>query len=282
MARFVPDVATHRWVLITPGRAKRPHASIGVQETEKPGCVLCLAYQNPSQEKIEKYSLQEIYSLGDVKVVPNKYPITDIHELIIHGPKDDIDLEDFKISHVEALLKVYRARFLINQDKGHVIIFNNRGYLAGGSLQHPHSQLVVVPRQINLDALQLEPIANIVDENEFFDVYCPEFSQWPYEMWLAPKRKGRIFSDITDEEIRDLAVLLQKLVKVLLAKSDELRKPEKGNYNFYIFSEKDWYLRLIPHFKHRGGLELGTGLSVNEKDPSVAAEELRQLLESLK
>src|SRR3989338_1416850 len=282
MARFVPDVATHRWVLITPGRASRPHASISVDETEKPSCVLCLAYQNPTPEQMEKYSLQEIYSLGNIRVIPNKFPITDTHELIIHGPEDSIDIEDFPQAQVEDLLKVYRNRFQVHRERGHVIIFNNRGFLAGGSLQHPHSQLVVIPSQINLEALQLEPIANVVDENQFFTVYCPEFSQWPYEMWLAPKKKGGVYADVADEEIKDLASLLKRLIKVLLIKSEELRKPDKGNYNFYIFPQKDWYLRLIPHFKHRGGLELGTGVSVNEKDPAVVSEELRLLLEKVK
>lgn len=281
MARFVPDVATHRWVLITPGRAKRPNSSVGGTETAKPSCALCLAYQNPTAEQVEKYSLQEVYSQGAVKVIPNKFPITDIHELIIHGATDDQDIENFPLAHVEDLLKVFRNRSQTYQSHGHVIIFNNRGHLAGGSIQHPHSQLVVIPGQINLDSLQLEPVANVVDEDNFFTVYCPEFSQWPYEIWLAPKKRGTVFSDISDEEIKDLARLLQRLVKAVLMKSDELRKEEK-DLNFYIFSERDWYLRLIPHFKHRGGLELGTGLSVNEKDPAVVSEELRSLLEKIK
>lgn len=281
MARFVPDVATHRWVLITPGRAKRPHSSITVDEGERPSCVLCLAYQNPTLDQIERYSLQEVYSLGEVKVVPNKFPITDIHELIIHGAKDDVDIENFPLSQVEDLLKVYRNRFQTYRERGHVIIFNNRGHMAGGSIQHPHSQLVVIPGQINLDSLQLEPVANLVDENQYFTVYCPEFSQWPYEIWLAPKKRGTVFSDITDEEIKDLASLLQRLIRVILMKSDELKRDEK-DVNFYIFSERNWYLRLIPHFKHRGGLELGTGLSVNEKDPTNVCDELRMLLERLK
>lgn len=280
MARFVPDIATHRWVLITPGRVKK-HVSIGVEEAPGPTCVLCLGYQNPSPEQIQKYSLQDLFTLGQIKVIPNKFPITDIHELIIHGPENDKDIEDFPISQVEDLIKVYRARYLAHQNQGHVIVFNNRGYHAGGTLQHPHSQLVVVPAQINLDAVQLEPIANVVDENTFFTVYCPEFSQWPYEVWLAPKRENTRFSDITDEEIKDLANLLQRLIRVVLQKSDEIRKPERGNYNFYIFSDNNWYLRFVPHFKHRGGLELGTGLAVNEKDPAIAAEELRGLLEDL-
>lgn len=279
MARFVPDVATHRWVLITPERGKRPQASFVVDEGPKPACVLCLPYQNPTPEQKEKYQIEDLLTIGQVKVIPNRFPITDIHEIIIHGPSNDQDIESFPASQVEDLLKVFRAQFQVHQKNGHVIIFNNRGFHAGGSLQHPHSQLVVIPGQINLDALQLEPIANVVDENKYFTVYCPDFSQWPYEVWLAPKRKGTMFTDISDDEIRDLARVFQRLVKVILIESDEIRRPERGNYNFYIFPEKNWYLRLIPHFKHRGGLELGTGLSVNEKDPTIACEELRKLLE---
>lgn len=280
MARFVPDVGTHRWVLITPERGKRPHASITVEEGPKPSCVLCLPYQSPSPDMIEKYAIQELFSLGEIKVIPNRFPITDIHEIIIHGPQDNQDIESFPLTQVENLLKTYRARFQAHQRQGHVIIFNNRGYMAGGTLQHAHSQLVVIPGQINLDELQLEPVANVVDENNFFTVYCPDFSQWPYEVWVAPKKQKGPFSAISDDEIRDLAGLFQQLVKVVLKKSNDLKNQEP-NYNYYFYPGENWYLRLIPHFKHRGGLELGTGLAVNEKDPSVAAYELRNLLQPL-
>jgi UDPglucose--hexose-1-phosphate uridylyltransferase len=276
MARFVPDVATHRWVLITPDRGRRPTDTYAGDE-QRPACVLCLTYQNPTQEQIDRFDIGELYTLGQFKVIPNRFPVTDIHEVIIHGP-DHRDIEEFPLSAIEDLFKVYRTRFGYHQHEGQVIVFNNRGFHAGGSLLHPHSQLVVIPNQINLDALELEPIANVVTENNSFHIYCPEFSQWPYEVWIAPKRPGTYFSEVSDHEIGQLAPLFQNLIRVLLEKSDEVRKPERGNYNFYISSSKNWYLRIIPHFKHRAGLELGTGLSVNEKDPTKAAEELSELL----
>ena len=46
-------------------------------------------------------------------------------------------------------------------------------------------------------------------------------------------------------------------------------------YNFYIYHGPDWYLRIIPRLVHREGFELGTGLSVNIVDPSVAAQEYK-------
>jgi hypothetical protein len=60
-------------------------------------------------------------------------------------------------------------------------------------------------------------------------------------------------------------------------------------YNFYIYPKKNWYLRIIPRFVHRAGLELGTGLNVNIVDPGAAALELKgadsnvvEVLEKLK
>ena len=133
-----------------------------------------------------------------VRVVPNLYPITDIHEVIIHSPDDANDLEDLPVEQVVRVLVAYRERYRAHQDTGQVMIFCNHGLHAGASLNHPHSQLVVVPRQINLDTLAREPLANIVEDNTYFRTYCPDFSQWPYEVWIAPKALTK-FGDLTDE-----------------------------------------------------------------------------------
>ena len=39
-------------------------------------------------------------------------------------------------------------------------------------------------------------------------------------------------------------------------------------FNFYIYPQQDWYLRLIPRLKTLGGLEIGTGIFVNTQDPN--------------
>lgn len=281
MAKFVPDVKTQRWIVINPVRLTRPdeHRDKGIQEP----CPFCTGN--------EKLTPPEIFRVGEgerdtpgwkIRVVPNKYPITDLHEVIIHSPDHGHDIEDLELSKVELLLTTYKNRFITHISNGHVMIFCNHGEHAGASLAHPHSQLVVIPKQINLDTLVREPIINIVDDNNFFVTYCPDFSQWPYEVWIAPKAEGTIFADIKENEIQDLSVILKRTLKRLKIKYDDpktkkIHKFAAFAYNFYIHHAASWFIRIIPRLVHRAGFELGTGLSVNVIDPTVAANELKEI-----
>lgn len=276
MAKFVPDVKTNRWVLIAPQRIGRPAAEELGKKPKKEICPFC--------EGNERATPPEVFRLGrgepnkpdwQLRVVPNKFPITDIHEVIIHSPDHKKDVEDLSAKQVEKIFWVYRQRYQTHQEDGQVLIFCNHGRIAGASLLHPHSQLVVIPSQINLDVVTLEPFCNLVKETDSFVTYCPDFSQWPYEVWIAPRaRTGnqslRKFSEITDGEIKELTHLLQGILKKLARKFPGL------SYNYYIFPGENWYLRIIPRLVDRAGFELGTGLSVNIKDPTEAAEELRE------
>lgn len=186
MAKYVPDITTNRWVIVAEGRTKRPQDNDGgKQSVSNKVCVFC-----PGNEKIPG---EELYRLGEggpyqpgwqVRVIKNKFPITDFHEVIIHSPQHDKDLEELPIGHVELVMKAYRDRYNANLPNGQVMIFNNVGEVAGASISHPHSQLVVVPKQINLDSLKIEPVVNSFLENDNFVACCPEFSQWPFETWI--------------------------------------------------------------------------------------------------
>lgn len=284
MAKFVPDIKTQRWIVIAPARQDRPDQH---KDKEKVSGVC------PFCEGNESLTPPEIYRIGaegdwnkpgwKVRVIPNKYPITDIHEVIIHSPDHKKDIEDFELSQVVRILTIYRKRFQAHMEDGQVMIFSNHGEQAGASLAHPHTQLVVIPKQINLDALVKEPIMNVVDDNNFYITYCPDFSQWPYEVWIAPKKENTIFVDITDEEIADLAKILQRAIKKLSLKynmPDSFKLQRNASpfaYNFYIHHGKNWFIRIIPRLIHRAGFELGTGLSVNIVDPTVAARELKEI-----
>lgn len=274
MAKFVPDIKTQRWIVISQSRSFRPDEHV---VPEKPRvCVFC-----PGNETL---TTKELYRVGSdqswsCRVIPNKYPITDIHEVIIHSPDHSRNIAELDTAHVATLLSVYRSRFQAHEQDGQVMIFSNHGEHAGASLKHPHSQLVVIPRQINLDALVREPMLNIIEENTNFVTYCPDFSQWPYEVWIAPKKEGTMFGQVTDEEIPDLAGVFQQAVQKLAAKHKDpgtlLHMDGPFAYNYYIHHAKNWFIRIIPRFIHRAGFELGTGLSVNMVDPTVAAEEFR-------
>lgn len=216
MAKYVPDIKTQRWVVIAPGRTTRPHekqpSEISHQKSEakKRVCPFCPGNESMTPPEVYRIGSGEKDASGwDVRVVPNKYPITDIHEVIIHSPHDDEDIEVLPLAHVTKIFTAYRDRYRANENNGQVMIFCNHGLGAGASLKHPHSQLVVVPKQINLDAVSMEPINNIVEENNHYMTYCPDFSQWPFEVWIAPKVSGKRFSEVTDAELPDLAGVVQ-------------------------------------------------------------------------
>lgn len=276
MAKFVPDAQSKRWSVIAAERISRPEE---LQSGKRDGrCPFC-----PGSEDMTP---PEIYRAGGegtdwkVRVFPNKFPITDVHEVIVHSPDDTKDIELLDIEQVKLVLATYRERFLANQKNGQVLIFCNHGESAGASLRHPHSQLVVIPSQITLDVLVKEPINNVILENTYFVTYCPDFSQWPYEVWIAPKIGGTNFGEIKDSEIFDLAGILQQVLlklreRFLKKLTPNVAKEEEFTYNYYIYPGRDWYLRIIPRFVHRAGFELGTGLTVNIKDPKDAAGELK-------
>ncbi len=283
MARYIPDIQTHRWVIMAPGRTQRPKEKLGAAT-----CVFCYGAEHMSNT--------EVYRLGEgapnshggwkVRVIANKYPITDIHEVIIHSPDEDKDMDELALEQVNTILQVYRSRYQLHSTKGQVLIFCNHGEDAGASIHHPHAQLVVLPEQINVDALSREPFANEVQRTDEFVVYCPEFSQWPYETWIAPTSTGTTYGEMTDSQLFTFAKTLQWTLKRLVAhltSGDVHHHPgvpsvskQRGlSYNYYLYHGKDWFLRIIPRLVHRAGFELGTGLSVNIVDPSKAAEILR-------
>lgn len=281
MAKYVPDIMSRRWVIISSNRADRPDELNG--EKKKDVCPFC-----PGKEEL---SPDEVYRVGegatnepgwDVRVVTNKYPITDFHEVIIHSPEKSKDLHELSEDHIVKVFQTYRQRYNEHKKNGNVIIFCNRGERAGASLRHPHSQLVVLPSQINMDTLRKEPLSNLVEENNFFNIYCPDFSQWPYEVWLAPKEDNTIFGDITDEQIVDLVDIYKRIMNRLEeAYNREYKNADGFSYNFYIHPKENWYIRIIPRFVHRAGFELGTGLSVNVTDPGDAAHALRSKKEEV-
>lgn len=297
MAKYVPDTYTNRWVIFATKRAFRPDEhqkkklktkSSALQKKHgnnySETCPFCYSNEHLTPPEVTRWSnhTDQYHKHQNhewlVRVIPNKFPISDIHEVVVHGPDHTHDLTQLPEYHVEIILKVFLQRFQALSKKGTVIIFNNKGPKSGESLTHPHSQIVVLPRQIKLEVISLQPVNNIVQEAPHYYVYCPDFSQWPYEIWLSLKKfhqpsftdhDSAHFDTITDEEISELAQVLQKTLTTM-----ENKFP-KNSFNFYIHPYSPWYIRIIPRFVTRAGFELGTGIYVNIKDPALAAQELR-------
>ena len=239
----------------------------------------------------------EVYRVGEgekdktgwsIRVFANLFPITEPHEVIVHSPDHSKNIEDFPIEQVEDLIKTYINRYNALKEKGKVFIFHNYGLISGASLPHPHSQISVVPEEIPTNTLPIQPVVNIVEQVGEFVSYCPEYSEWPYEVWIREYNTKHVtynISELSPQKIKDLARILQssirKLKKIHASNPHYSKKP--FGYNYYI-SEKlasasstktdDWYLRIIPRFMERAGFELSTGIMVNSVEAKEASEEL--------
>lgn len=283
--KFLQNPISKKWVVLAPRRAKRPDISKGAE----PICPFCLGRESENNE---------VYRIGGaakdsnwkIRVVHNKYPFAPIHEVIIHSPDHHKNFDELPLHQVELIIKTYRQRFITHQKKGQVFIFHNRGEGGGESLPHPHTQLAVIPLNIKMDIARLSTIASLdfgpqpiswsangsSDTQEYgtlehqstvitphLYLFCPKSSQWPDEVWIAPKRRGRGFGEITDGEVADLSYTLSRLVQIF-----DLRHGNDFPFNFYIYPGGDWYLRIIPRIKTLGGFEIGTGIFVNTQDPN--------------
>ena len=289
MAKYIPDSKNHRWVILATGRKGKPKATnkqyrLIKQDgiTVSPDCPFCVGNEDKTPGEIMR--IKDRRYGWKVRVFRNKYPITDIHEVIIHSPDHNKEIGKMSEEDFSNLFSVYQKRIIALRKEGIPIVFRNKGERAGSSIPHPHSQIILLPKQINLEALGLEPIKNKVKENDYFVAYCPDFSQYPYEVWIAhrdsetmeigsEKLKRIDFIDFDQKELISLGNLLKESII-------GLRKVIGGDfpYNYYIAPRPPFYLRIIPRIVIRGGFELGTGLSTNIVDPADAAEELKKLI----
>lgn len=271
---FLRNPLSGKWVILAPRRAKRPDVAKGIE----PVCPFCVGREGNEQE---------VYRVGgdpgdsnwQVRVLPNKFPFASIHEVIIHSPDHHKNFGELPIDQVVLIFQTYRQRYQTHQEKGQVYIFHNRGEGGGESLPHPHTQLAVIPNDIRMDIPRLaasEEMEQVAADQEAYEttcfiLFCPQSSQWPDEVWVGPKARGRAFGEITDEEISDLAHTISRLIEIF-----DLRHGHEFPFNFYIYPGGDWYLRLIPRLKTLGGFEVGTGIFVNTQDPKETIQFIKE------
>lgn len=253
--RFIQDPTTGQWIISAPKRAKRPDQATGVE----PPCPF-----EPGHET-------SIFTLNQVRVVPNKFPFAPIHEIVIHSDDHHKNFDELPIHLSEDIFTVYQKRFQEHKDKGQVYIFHNQGKRAGESLPHPHTQLAVVPFEVKLEIPELH--LNLEEKKELKNLYifCPGASRWPDEVCVAPHREGKYFSEASQEEVNELAFAVSRLLQIF-----DLRHGHDFPFNFYIYPGKSWYLRFIPRLKTLGGFEIGTGIFVNTQAPAETFEFIKE------
>ena len=127
---------------------------------------------------------------------------------------------------------------------------------------------------------------NVVYKGKEFILYCPGFSQWPYELWVSPvvSDTRNTFGDISGDQLQELSEVIPKTTRVIIdkfSKHEALHKhPDENDvlFNFYIYPGRSWFVRIIPRLIHPGGFELASGIAVNIVEPEIAVVEYRKML----
>ncbi|MDP3901137.1 MAG: HIT domain-containing protein [bacterium] len=226
------------------------------------------------------------------------------HEVIVtrHHRKE---IPDLPLPLVKELFDLYQKRYLevMNVELiNHIAIFKNKGFYAGASLFHPHSQLIANPvldpdlrRSLNGSASyyaehatcahcvmlewDLKDKKRVVFENERMAVICPFAPRGIFEMRIIPKEHSAYFEWITEEEKVALAEAFQVALRKL---KKAMRDPD---YNYFLhtapadrqkYDHYHWHWEILPKTMNWGGFEVGTGIQISTIAPEEAAGILRK------
>ncbi|MCX7957140.1 MAG: galactose-1-phosphate uridylyltransferase [Endomicrobia bacterium] len=330
MREFRRDPIIGRWIIVSSERAQRPSAFLknDIEQNNTESCPFCWGnekYTPPEITAIRPTNTQKNSPGWEIRVIPNRYPalrvegeviksaegiydkITGIgaHEVIIETPQHNVDLYQLPDNHIKNLFKTYRERIQdLKKDIRfeYILIFKNKGRLAGATLTHPHSQLIALPmipiiikqelqgaethflykeRCVYCDIIgeELNKNIRVVSENDDFVAVCPYASRFPFEIWILPKRHDPMFEDITDHEVANLSSIIQIVNKKL---NIALEKPP---YNYILHTSPlkhqnllhyHWHIEIIPQLYGVGGFEWGSGFYINPIPPEDASNFLKE------
>lgn len=323
------DPLSGTWVVFSPQRRLRPQF-FEYSEPESPDPAYC-----PFCEGNEALTPPEIVAVRPkggaanergwtIRVVPNKFPALKVegdmvrsadgfydrmsgigaHEVVIETPLHPRDIGDMEIEEIRQIFLTYKTRLLdLKRDirLEYIQVFKNRGFRAGATIPHAHSQIIALPIIPPLVETKLRMardhfhrkgrclICDIVHhdrqdrrrvllENSDFLVTSAYAPRHPFELRLFPLHHTARFEETGDTLFTPLAKILKETVirfkrildtppyHWLLVNCPFHR--EGGSY-FH------WYLELVPLVSGTGGFELGTGNYINPIYPEESIDILK-------
>jgi len=330
MPELRKDPIMGRWVIIATERAKRPTDFHGEPPEPAPSfCPFCEGNEDKTPPEIIAYRAAGTAANRPgwrLRVVPNKFPALQIegnldkrgvglydrmngvgaHEVIIETPQHATTLTALGPQQIQDVLWAYRDRLAdLKRDVRFTygMVFKNVGKTAGASLEHTHSQLIVlptVPRTVademrggkafydyrgrcifcDIVSQEIEDGDRVVLDTEKFLAYEPYAARFPFETWILPKQHMSHYEEIAKLGTEELAYCL----RMTLAKIEKaLNMPA---YNYIIHTSPfdvgaidyyHWHIEIIPRLTKVAGFEWGTGFYINPVPPETAAEFLRNI-----
>ncbi len=231
-------------------------------------------------------------------------PAIGYHEILVETPLHNTctalePMEDFV--HVLAMFQARGRAIAQDERMEQIIYFKNHGPRAGASLPHPHAQLIALPivpadiRARNDQArrhyektgrcalcvmLEQERADDlrVIARGKHFTAFVLFAASSPFHTWIAPHRHGSHFTDISRDELEDLAAVLHRVLRKLYV---GVNNPD---FNYIIRSAPisqgvndylHWYVTIVPRVTRSAGFELGSDIFINPTIPEESAAFLR-------
>lgn len=237
-------------------------------------------------------------------------------EVILYSPGHTVTLPELSDGHMRKLVDLWCERFtaMAEDEKiKYVFPFENRGDVVGVTMPHPHGQMYgysFIPKKLTLETAsakehyaqtgkclfcdmlehEVSDGRRVIFKNEYFTVFLPFFSEYPYGVYIFSNRHTPYMTDFTDAEKDALGVTIRDTAGMLDALFD-YRFPymmcmhnapvNSGDYSrdFHFHIEFFPPMRSAVKQKFNASSETGAWAHCNPTCPEETSKELRAAYE---
>lgn len=232
------------------------------------------------------------------------------HEVVVESPSHTDLISDDQLSLVLQAIRTRATDLMRDKRFKYIMVYKNKGKISGSILSHPHSQIIALPiipneitnklhtafeyynlkdRCIYCDMIKFEQRAEerVVYMNQHFMAITPYASRYPFEVMILPLKHNCCYAKTTDEEIKSLAEIKNKI-------KEKLRNAlSTTNYRYVIYnspipfakkgywttleSDYHWHMVMLPVITKEIGFEWASDFYVNPTMPEEAAKYLREI-----
>jgi len=293
----------NKYVIITPGRAKRPRDIKEQTVIKRTGsCPFCVDNVDKKNilDKIKRHDKWRVMSIRNIfpAVTYDNEKAYGTQEVIIESPHHAKELAELEEKDIELVLRMYARRtkeISKNEKIDYILCFKNQGSKAGASIVHAHSQVFathILPPDIHEElglaqAYEVKhgicPYCDMVKremktERKIFEdrhvvAFTPYASEYHYEVWIFTKRHLDNITKLNNDEFKSFS----KVYKKILMKLQSIDM----SFNCFLHQvisdrSQHFYMKIQPRDSVWAGVELGSGLVINSIPPEEAAKFYRE------
>lgn len=271
------------------------HALAGATRSERPNefrdgpeqrCAFC-----PGNEALTPPELARSGSdaAWDVRVFPNKYPAIvppeGDHEVIVDSPGHDCEV-------TEAGVAMWRERYRAALDRmpgAYPVLFKNSGALAGATILHPHTQLIVVRHRPDrweaptsarecawcLERERAHERGTAVVQSADASAFVREDSRFAWSLAVVPNQCESSLHRASEAAWNGAMAVVREAVTAL----------ERASFNVLVYSDPyasggafHWHLEVVPRVNTLAGFELSTGMFIRGAAAKESAARWRRMI----